>query len=80
MCPSISDVAANPTKIFDTPAQVLAAHISNEQKLAILKSWEDEAHQLQTATDENMSGGEPTRLGEIRSAIDALEAQSASTK
>ena len=62
----------SPTKVFDLPDQVLAARIPEGEKSEILKSWEDEAHQLQAAADENMTGGESSRLGEIRSAIDKL--------
>lgn len=63
----------NPTKVFSTPAEVLVANIPQKQKAEILKNWEDEAHQLQAATDESMSGGESSRLSEIRRAIDTLK-------
>ena len=54
-------------------ADVLLAPISTAEKLMILRSWENEAHQLQAATEENMTGGEPSRLEEIRKVIDRLE-------
>ena len=69
----IENTQANPTKIFDSPADVLLAPISTAEKLMILRSWENEAHQLQAATEENMTGGEPSRLEEIRKVIDRLE-------
>ena len=69
----VEKAQASPTKIFDSPAQVLAASITKAEKLKVLKSWEDEAHQLQAATGENMTGGEPSRIDEVRKAIDTLE-------
>ena len=69
----IAKAKENPTKVFQSPAEVLAANIPEKEKTAILKNWEDEARQLQTAADENMAGGEPSRLGEVRRAIDKLE-------
>lgn len=62
----------SPTKVFDVPDQVLDEKISEGEKTKILKNWEDEAHQLQTAADENMTGGESSRIGEVRAAIDKL--------
>jgi hypothetical protein len=44
-----------------------------EQKAEILENWENEAHQLQAAADESMIGGEPSRLAEVRQAIDKLK-------
>ena len=73
----ISSIAkANPTSVFNSPADVLRAEITDAEKLTILKSWEDEAHQLQAATSENMTGGESPNLTEIREAIDKLEHKS----
>lgn len=63
----------NPTRIFESPAEVLSADMPVAEKLAILENWENEAHQLQTAADESMTGGEPSRLSEIRGAIDKLK-------
>jgi len=73
--PVIQKAQANPTKIFDNPADVLRASISAEWKLKVLRSWEDEAHQLQAAADESMTGGEPSRLDEVRNAIDQIETE-----
>jgi hypothetical protein len=38
----------------------------------VLKRWEDEARLLDVATAENMDGGEPSQLPEVRVAIDLL--------
>lgn len=71
----INKAKENPTKVFDTPKEVVAADLPQATKEEILKNWEDEARQLQAATDENMGGGEPSRLEEVRQAIDKLEKQ-----
>ncbi len=71
----IQTAKENPTKVFDAPKEVVAADIPHAAKTEILKNWEDEAHQLQAAADENMTGGEPSRIDEVRQAIDKLEKQ-----
>lgn len=71
--PEVKEAQANPSRLFHAPAEVLQAPISKADKLKILKGWEDEAHQLQAAAEENMTGGEPSRLDEVRKAIDLLE-------
>ena len=71
--PTLEKAVANPTRKFNCPEEVLhEASLKPMEKLAILRSWEDEAHQLQTAENENMGGGEPTKLYDIRKAIDRL--------
>jgi hypothetical protein len=52
--------------VVDTPA------LTAEQKLNVLKRWEANARDLDVAQEENMSGGERSRLGEVRRAIHAL--------
>ncbi|HJQ61190.1 MAG TPA: hypothetical protein VJ890_30070 [Vineibacter sp.] len=66
-----------PTKEFDRPADVLrAAHLSRNQKIAVLKQWELDARLLQTASEEGMSGGEPNMLAEVKKALSTLGAVS----
>lgn len=63
----------NPSRQFANPAEVLKSEaLTAEEKLAVLKSWENEAHQLQTATEENMYGGEQSGIEDVRDAIDEL--------
>jgi hypothetical protein len=70
---SAAKAMENPTKQFDSPFKVLeSSTLTADEKLAILKNWENEAHQLQTATEENMYGGEQSRIEDIREAIDQL--------
>jgi hypothetical protein len=62
-----------PQKIFELPMEVVETEsLTAEQKLKVLKRWEADAHDLEVATDENMSGGERSRLGEVRRAIHEL--------
>jgi len=69
----ISKAKESPTKVFESPADVVVADMPAEQKAEILENWENEAHQLQAAADESMIGGEPSRLAEVRQAIDKLK-------
>ena len=62
-----------PQKIFGLPMEVVDTDsLTTIQKLKVLKRWEADAHDLEVATDENMSGGERSRLGEVRMAIHEL--------
>ena len=63
----------SPTSIFAGPMDVVVTDsLTCAQKLEVLKRWEADAVNLEVATAENMSGGEPSRLGDVRSAIDVL--------
>ena len=64
---------SNPSAIFDAPQQVLHAKMTFDEKKAILSRWKEDAMQLQKAADENMTGGEPSRLEEIVDALKVLE-------
>jgi CBS domain-containing protein len=56
----------DPAAVFGSPEEVEHdALLSREEKLAILESWEEDAHELAVAEDENMAGGEPSRLEEV---------------
>ena len=75
---SIAKAIENPVKVFDSPQEIVNNDkLSLDKKLEILKSWEQDAIQLETSTGENMTGGEPSRLTEVRAAIDHLEKLSA---
>lgn len=74
MSAAVKEAIANPTKIFNAPMDVIETPgMTVGEKRAILESWEQEAHLLQTATGENMAGGEPSRIEDVRKAIDTLE-------
>jgi hypothetical protein len=63
----------SPEKIFDTPMDVVKTDaLTAEQKLRVLKHWENNERDLQVATEEAMIGpGEP-HLGAVRRAIIVL--------
>jgi CBS domain-containing protein len=56
----------DPAAVFGSPEEVEHdARLNQEDKLAILKSWEEDARELVVAEDENMTGGEPSRLAKV---------------
>lgn len=64
----------SPTTVFDLPSEVVANTIlTTRQKIEILKRWALDARQLQIATEENMSGGEPALLDEVNEALSMLD-------
>ncbi len=63
----------SPSSVFDRPMDVVATDsMTAAQKMEILKRWEAESHDLEVADSEAMSGGEPSRLPDVRIAIDVL--------
>jgi hypothetical protein len=67
------DAKANPTKAYGRPMDVVRdGSVDIRERMAILKRWEQEARDLQRAADENMTGGEPSLLEDVRKAIDSL--------
>jgi hypothetical protein len=70
----VKEAIANPSKVFASPMDVVKAPgLTTKERRGILESWEQEARLLQTATGENMSGGEESRIEDVRKAIDTLE-------
>ena len=64
----------DPASVFGAPEEVERdGTLSKEEKLAILGSWEEDAHELAVAEDESMGGGEPSRLEEVVAARARLE-------
>jgi hypothetical protein len=63
----------NPSREYSRPSDVVGDDsVSPAARLVILKRWEQEARDLQRASDENMTGGEPSLLPDVRKAIDTL--------
>jgi hypothetical protein len=63
----------NPAEIFSRPKDVVDSDaLTAPQKMEVLKRWETDALLLSVATEENMGGGEPSRIEEVRHAIDVL--------
>jgi hypothetical protein len=65
----VKDAIANPTRHFDTPQEVLEdAGLSERDKKKVLDAWEEDARRLSVATEEGMSGGEPSNMAEVAEA------------
>jgi hypothetical protein len=62
-----------PEQVFGSAMDVVdTVSLTAQQKLKVLKRWEADARDLETAADESMSGGERSRFAEVRKAIHAL--------
>ncbi len=65
----------DPIGNFASPADVVKDKaLTTEQKHDALTAWEHDAVRLSVATDEGMSGGEPSRLDEVMDAQNELPA------
>jgi hypothetical protein len=65
----------NPSKTFGTPeALETSTELTATQKLAILLQWKDQLIQLQSASDESMTGPESNGSGaeSMRRVVDAM--------
>jgi hypothetical protein len=70
----IAEAKQNPAAMYERPQDVLMANdLSKDEKRAILEQWKQDAMLLQTATDESMAGGEPSRIEEVAEALRALD-------
>ncbi len=59
-----------PEQVFDSPMDIVTTEsMTPEQKLKILEHWEANAKDLQVASEENMTGPENSRLGEVKKAM-----------
>ena len=64
----------NPGSVFETPEEVLDhPDLSRQQKIDVLRRWEDDAIELAVAEEEGMVGGEPVMLARILGALNSLE-------
>lgn len=63
----------DPSGTFASPQHVLRHDsLSREEKLRILRRWKLDALEMEVATEEDMAGGESSRLDEVIAALDAL--------
>ncbi len=63
----------DPTGNFGSPNDVVKDKtLTTEQKHDALMEWEQVAVRLSVATEEGMSGGEPSRLDEVKDAQNKL--------
>jgi hypothetical protein len=69
----LQEAKQNPAAVYDQPDDVLQdANLTRGEKIDVLRQWYQDANQLQTAADENMTGGEPDRLRSVSKALLAL--------
>ena len=72
----LREAKQNPAAMFNKPQDVLSANdLSTDEKRAILEQWKQDSMQLQQASDENMTGGEPSRIEDVVDALKVLDAQ-----
>ena len=63
----------DPVGNFASPADVVKDEtLTTKQKQDALTAWEQDAVRLSVATEEGMSGGEPSRLDEVKEAQNVL--------
>lgn len=66
----------DPSSIFKAPEDIFAsAQFTRSQKIELLRRWEEDALEIETAETEGMTGGEQSHLREIHLLIDKLEKQ-----
>jgi hypothetical protein len=62
-----------PESVFTDPMDVVETNsLTPEQKMTVLKRWEANARDLETASGESMTGGARSRLADVGAAIVAL--------
>lgn len=63
----------NPASYFKSPQAVVSSQeLSREQKIEILKGWEQDARLMEVAEEESMPGPQPKLLQPIRDALHSL--------
>jgi hypothetical protein len=63
----------NPATVFNSPQEVVSSQeLSREQKIEILRQWEQDARLMEVAEEENMPGPQAKLLQPIRDALHTL--------
>lgn len=76
------DMLLDPADAFDSPDQVLnTGQLSREQKVQILRRWDDDTRLLLTAQSEGMRAGDGAAevLKRIQDALERLDAAASDT-
>lgn len=64
----------DPTTLYDHPAEVTASEkLSREEKIAVLKDWEQTIRLILVAKEENMQSGPEVDLHEVLEQLKKLE-------
>lgn len=62
----IESAKLDPARFYRDPTDVVRdRRLTDEERLEILSAWERDARALSVAADENMTGGEPSRLSQV---------------
>ena len=76
---ALTTILKDPASTYDSPARVLQDNrFNDEQKLEILRSWEQDERELEVAEEEGMAGGERSILADILAAMNRLDITTAS--
>ena len=63
----------NPAAVFNSPQEVVSSQeLSREQRIEVLRQWEQEAMSMEVADEESMTGSQPNLPQPIRDALHAL--------
>lgn len=76
------DMLLDPAEVFDSPGQVLNnEELDREQKIQILRRWDDDARQLLRAQSEGMQSNDSDSgvLKQVQSALESLGAEASDT-
>ena len=64
----------DPRKFFEAPSDIVdTPDLTKSQKKQILLRWEEDARQLQDASNEGMVGGEQPQLRSVREALSLID-------
>lgn len=69
----VDQIKKDPRRHFSSPERVLAADLSRQEKIEILRQWRYDAAEMKVATEEGMDGGESPRLAELDALLRELE-------
>src|SRR5688572_29873533 len=78
---SFEELLKDPARFYDRPQAIADDKtLTGEQKLNLLESWARDEERLQVATEENMGGGESSRLDEVLVVLGRLRESTASSR
>ena len=66
----VQKAIGDPSRHFESPMDIVAhPALCAAEKAKLLRIWEVDARELEIAANENMLGGEPSRLSEVNEAL-----------
>lgn len=82
---ALTELIRCPEGMLGEPSELVErGDLTNKEKIAVLRSWQTDLIELQTAADENMDGaadsatdGTATRLAQVMSALAVLQERQA---